>query len=57
MTSCPGRLCLKGRVRFLSFLVRIGISELIILVRLVFLEILRIIFSGVVISPVWVRKT
>ena len=57
MTSCPGRLCLKGREGFLVLLVIIVISELIIQVRLDFLEILRILFSGMGISPGSVRKT
>ena len=50
MTSYPGRLYLKGRGGFLAFLGRTIIAEIIIPARLVFLEILRILFSGVDIS-------
>ena len=50
MTSYPGRLYLKGRAGFLAFLGRIVIAELIIPARLVFLDILRILFIGMAIS-------
>ena len=51
MTSYKARLYLKGRSGFLSFLFRVVISGVIIPVRLVFLEILLILFSGMDISP------
>ena len=54
MTNYPCCLQLRGKAGYPAGLVRIIIDRLIIPVRLRFLEISRIIFSLVALSPGWV---